>query len=260
VNPAVDPAQLSRIEDAGINASAPPQQRWVDGWLVRYSPGKAKRARCINPVAAGRMPLEAKLAICRRLYEEVGLPVMVRVTPFSQPEGIDGQLAALGFERLEETCVMVSRRWSDSLSLPLPVGYRIEALSQPDLAETVGLFRGTPLAQREAHAERLQKSPVPFGAFAVLDRNGIAVACGQYALEDDLAGIYDVFTAEHERASGLASALCRHLLDVATTRGARIAYLQVEQTNSSAQRIYERLGFETAYAYHYRAAPTSAPT
>ena len=35
-------ALLSRIEDAGLNASAPPQQRWVDGWLLRYSVGPAK--------------------------------------------------------------------------------------------------------------------------------------------------------------------------------------------------------------------------
>jgi len=44
---------LSRVEDAGLNASAPPQQRWIDGWLVRFSPGKAKRARCVNAVAPG---------------------------------------------------------------------------------------------------------------------------------------------------------------------------------------------------------------
>ena len=48
-----DPDLLSRIEDAGLNASAPPQQRWLDGWLLRFSPGKAKRARCVNAVAAG---------------------------------------------------------------------------------------------------------------------------------------------------------------------------------------------------------------
>lgn len=44
----IDSVGLSRIEDAGLNASAPPQQRWLDGWLLRYCPGKAKRARCIN--------------------------------------------------------------------------------------------------------------------------------------------------------------------------------------------------------------------
>ena len=47
LSPRFPAALLSRIEDAGLNASAPPQQRWIDGWLVRYCPGKAKRARCI---------------------------------------------------------------------------------------------------------------------------------------------------------------------------------------------------------------------
>jgi len=82
-----DPTLLSRIEDAGINASAPPQQRWVDGWLVRFSPGKAKRARCINPVATGRMTVERKLEICERLYDSVGLELMVRGDPFLATRG-----------------------------------------------------------------------------------------------------------------------------------------------------------------------------
>ena len=30
----MDEALLSRVEDAGLNASAPPQQRWLDGWLL----------------------------------------------------------------------------------------------------------------------------------------------------------------------------------------------------------------------------------
>ena len=164
-----DSTLLSRIEDAGINASAPPQQRWLDGWLVRFSPGKAKRARCIKPVASGRMPAEEKLAICQRLYDSVGLELTLRVTPFSQPAGIDDDLIRLGFEKLDETCVMVedglNERERSALAPTLPRGYRMQPLSHRALAETVGLFQGTPLAQREAHAERLQESPVPFSAF-----------------------------------------------------------------------------------------------
>ena len=59
VSPPFPAELLSRIEDAGINASAPREQLWVDGWLVRFSPGKAKRARCVQAVAAGRLPLDA---------------------------------------------------------------------------------------------------------------------------------------------------------------------------------------------------------
>ena len=188
MSPGFDPILLSRVEDAGINASAPPQQRWLDGWLVRFSLGKAKRARCINPVARGLMPVEQKVAICRHLYAGLGLELMVRVTPFSRPDDIDAQLARLGFQRREETCVMVSGGLADLPNRALPHGCRIEPLSHRALAETVGLFRGTPLAQRAAHAERLQGSPVPFHAFAVVNRAGASVACGQYALKAELAG------------------------------------------------------------------------
>ena len=50
----MDEALLRDVEDAGLNASAPPQQLWRDGWLIRRSPGKAKRARCVNALAPGR--------------------------------------------------------------------------------------------------------------------------------------------------------------------------------------------------------------
>jgi hypothetical protein len=85
--PAFHPDLLSRIEDAGLNASAPPQQRWLDGWLLRFSPGKAKRARCINAVAAGRLPAREKLALAEAVYAEAALPLIVRITPFTLPGG-----------------------------------------------------------------------------------------------------------------------------------------------------------------------------
>src|SRR5437762_3978385 len=87
---------LARVEDAGLNASAPPQQRLIDGWLVRFSPGKAKRARCVNAVAAGRLRLADKLALCEQVYAAAGLPMFVRITPFSEPHGLDLALAGLG--------------------------------------------------------------------------------------------------------------------------------------------------------------------
>ncbi|MEN9627829.1 MAG: hypothetical protein RJA10_1056, partial [Pseudomonadota bacterium] len=88
----LDTATLSRIEDAGLNASAPPQQLWMDGWLVRLCPGKAKRARCINALAVGHLSLADKLQEAAAAYRRAGLPVVVRLTPFSQPSGLDSEL------------------------------------------------------------------------------------------------------------------------------------------------------------------------
>jgi len=243
---------LARIEDAGLNASAPPQQRWVDGWLLRFSPGKAKRARCINAVAAGRRPVLEKLAACEAVYAEAGLPTIVRITPFSQPAGLDGMLESIGLHRFDDTRVMVLEDFPALHLSGLPDGMVLQTLGLEAFAQRIGGLRGSPLAQRQAHAQRLAQAPVPFTAFE-LKVDGEPLACGQFAIEDGLVGLYDIFTAEAARGRGLASLLCGELLARARDLGARHAYLQVDGDNRAARSVYHRLGFADGYAYHYRA-------
>ena len=257
LNPSFDPTLLSRIEDAGLNASAPPQQRWLDGWLVRFSPGKAKRARCVNAVAAGRTTLRDHLAACAQVFDEARLPMIVRITPFTRPPDLERVLDEQGLQRFDDTCVMARADLPVAGSAPFPVGITIQAIGLEAFAHRVGGFRASSLAQRQAHAQRLLNSPVPFFAFE-LRADGAALACGQFALEGDLVGLYDVFTASPARGRGLAGLLCRHLLEQARVHGARHAYLQVEGDNRPARSLYHRLGFADAYTYHYRATDPSA--
>ena len=257
LNPAFDATLLSRIEDAGLNASAPPQQRWLDGWLVRFSPGKAKRARCINAVATGRLPVADRLAACARVFEQAQLPLIVRITPFTLPVELDGLLEQQGLRRFDDTRVMVQAELSTGDDAPIGSDLSIRAIGLEAFAQRVGGFRGSALAQRQAHAERLLNSPVPFFAFE-LRVGREPLACGQFALEGDVVGLYDVFTAASARGRGLAGILCRHLLAQARSCGARHAYLQVESDNLAARAVYRRLGFDDGYAYHYRTRDPSA--
>ena len=256
IAPSFSPPLLARVEDAGLNASAPPQQRWLDGWLLRFSPGKAKRARCINAVAAGRLPLPDKLALAAPVFAEAELPMLVRITPFTQPRELDRQLEVQGWPRIDDTRVMVRAALDALPSEPLPPGLVWQTLGHSAFAQAVGQLRGSPLAHSQAHAQRLELSPVPFQALALRrEEDGALLACGQFAREADLVGLYDVFTAEAVRGQGLARRLCTHLLEQARDEGARSAYLQVEGDNLAARGVYERLGFADGYAYHYRTAP-----
>ena len=131
LNPANLPITLlSRVEEAGINSSAPLQQRWVDGWLLRFSPGKAKRARCILAVADSYLPLAERLALCAAVLAEAGLPMVVRITPFGRPEGLDASLAELVYEVLGDTRVMVATQWPVQFE-PLPVAVGWSGLDTP---------------------------------------------------------------------------------------------------------------------------------
>lgn len=244
---------MSRVEDAGLNASAPPQQRWMDGWLLRYLPGKARRARCINALAPGRLPLADKLVLAAQVYREAELPVLFRMTRFSQPPGLDDELARQGFRQVDTTDVLIRPNREPLAPRPLPDDLRWTPLDAPAFAQAVGELRGSPSEHRASHALRLQHSPVAYHGYAICRQtDGAVVACGQFAREAELVGLYDVFTHEDSRGQGLASLLCERLLSISESHGAKIAYLQVESQNHPALKVYARLGFDRAYSYHYR--------
>ena len=259
-----DEAWLARIEDAGINASAPRQQRWVDGWLVRFAPGKAKRARSIQPLAPGRLGIDEKLALCLPLFAQAELPPIVRITRFAQPAGLDEHLAALGMARFDDSLVMALPSLDAIAAVangqtPPDPGTTLETIDGRAFAGWVGAARGSSPREIAAHADRLADAPVPHHAVVVRGRNGDVLCGGQVAVEAMLAGLYDIFTLAEARGRGHAGRLCRHLLGRARDLGATAGYLQVDAGNEGARRLYRRLGFRDAYPYHYRTpAPAAA--
>lgn len=249
-----DHTLMSRVEDAGLNASAPPQQRWLDGWLVRYLPGKARRARCINALAVGRLPVAEKLALAAPVYAAAHLPMIFRLTAFSQPAGLDAELEALGYGVVDHTRVMMLPHLPAATDgSRLPAGVHWAALEGLPFAQAVGALRGSPPDHITSHAARLMHSPVPYQGYALRrDSDGMVLACGQLAQEGEMVGLYDVFTHEEARGQGLASLLCERMLAISAKQGAKLAYLQVDAANQPALKVYRRLGFADAYQYHYR--------
>lgn len=256
IAPGFDARLLARVEDAGLNAAAPPQQRVLGGWLLRLSPGKAKRSRCVNALAVGRLPLDELLARAEAAFAQAGLPFIVRITPFTQPPSLDATLAARGFVAFDDSLVMLRERLDDLAAEALPAGLEIEAPGHGAFAEAVGALRGSTLAQRQAHAERLRNAPVPYTGL-LLRQGGELLGCGQFALEDGLVGLYDIYVQPARRNAGLARLLCGQLLLRARAAGAQQAYLQVDAANAAAHALYTRLGFVDAYTYHYRSRAES---
>jgi ribosomal protein S18 acetylase RimI-like enzyme len=244
-----DDALSARIEEAGLNAPQPPEQLLYDGWLLRFSHGQARRARSVNAIAAGCLPLAQKLATCSHWYARCALPCLFRITPFSQPRELDAALAAAGFVALDETRVMAAplqlvQPPSDAPAQEVPIDR---------FAHEVGRLRGSSAQQIAAHEVRLRASPLaPFAQRLLLVDGGDVVAAGQLLLEHDLLGLYDIVTRADRRGRGLATALTRELLLRGARAGARTAYLQVSADNLAAMRIYRKLGFVDRYAYWYR--------
>ena len=245
---------LVRIEESGLNVLQTQRQLFFDGWLLRLSPGVAKRGRSVNPHFGSSLPLEDKIAYCENVYAQHALPTLFRITPWSQPSDLEAALAARGYEAFGETLVQAVK-----LDRPpeLPDCADDVVIEAPDtlaFVDAVGDLRGSTPLQRDAHRERLVNSPLG-KRHAVVRAAGRVVCTAQVAVEGHLAGIFDVVTAEDARRRGYATLACASLLSWAWQHGAQAAYLQVSADNAPAIASYRRFGFATVYTYHYRGRP-----
>ena len=235
-----------RLEELSLNSSAPPGQLLYDGWLLRFSPGKAKRARSINAIYPSRLPLAEKVAHCERVYGERGLPAIYRLSMHTDPPRLDAMLAALGYESFSPTEVQTAAIDPAALAGPEVASPRLE-----EWFDMVGDLRGSPIAHRSAHLARLAALPLDMRTAAVLDE-GVPMATGLAMLEDGHVGLFDVVTREAARRRGLARTIVAALLRWGWERGARRAYLQVDEGNAPAIALYRGFGFASEYRYWYR--------
>jgi hypothetical protein len=165
-----DGLDLKRVEEVGLNGLQTQRQLFYDGWLLRVSPGKAKRARSVNPCFGSTLPLARKIPYCERLYAERGLPVLFRITPFISPPDLEAELATRGYEAFQTTMVQLTR-----LDHPPPTpalnGVDLMTPTLATFAEAVGELQQTTAEQRAAYLERMTHAPLP-------TRNVLAVVDG----------------------------------------------------------------------------------
>jgi GNAT superfamily N-acetyltransferase len=244
---------LRRVEEIGLNALQTQRQLFYDGWLLRVSPGKARRARSVNAHFGSTLPLAQKIPYCERIYAERGLPALFRITPFIQPARLEPELAARGYLSFEDTLVQLARL-DRPPEAPFVPGVDFVTPSPKALADAVGELQQSSAEQRAALLERVAHSPLPTRALVAV-ADGRPVGTGTVMLEDGFAGVYSMVTAPAMRSRGIATGILATLLGWAWEHGATHAYLQVNADNHPAISVYRRFGFVDAYSYHYRGRP-----
>lgn len=235
----------------------------VDGWAVGLSGGFTRRA---NSVAATVDVPDVVRAVelAERLYAHAGLRSVFRVCAATRPAGLDALLGARGYVVAARTLLMARGLAPDqgAAAWPSPVpaatlgphGGRTDGVTVADApddawlrawlavkasgAVDLGIARaivsGAPASYLTAHDD---EGPVGVARVAV-DRGWAAVSC--------------LMVAPRARRRGVASRLTAAATALADVHGASHAFVQVEEGNPAARSLYERLGFETVAAYHYR--------
>lgn len=237
------------LEEMNFNAWPSLTNLHYDGWLLRSSGGASRRVNSVNPIARGSRPLDERIAAAETIYARWGRHAIFRITPLADP-GLDDALAARGYQLNGATYVQTAALDAR------PVSSDVDFFAEASDAWIEGALLIRDLEGEEAGVFAAQHRAIGVEtAWGMIRNGGQPVAVGVVAVERGWAGLHGIYVAKGARRGGLGLALSEALLAHASAKGARKAWLQVEQANLAAQALYRRLGFVTAYSYVHRVLP-----
>ncbi|MGH3390190.1 MAG: GNAT family N-acetyltransferase [Actinomadura sp.] len=210
----------------------------VGGWRLRFADGVTKRANSVWP-AAEPGGIDGAITAVEHFYAERGLPAVFSLSAEARPEGLDGLLAARGYEIVDPTLIMTAE-------LPGEAVRDVEIADVPS-AEWLDLWW---LVDGRYGLGLGTATDIMTGVPAWYASTGDAV--GRGVPQGDWMGIYCMAVAPHARRRGLARNVLHALLGLGREHGARKAYLSVTAHNTAARALYASAGFEVAGGYHYR--------
>jgi N-acetylglutamate synthase len=249
---ALTAADVENIERATLAAVAPHDVDEMPGWLLPFDAGTVGRAHSAVPLRHDASIRAADIATIVERYRARGLRPSLRIAAVPALAHLDAALIEQGLKVTQPTLTCVARV-VDVLNATRSIT-PAEVSPNPSPAwSQVYLGEGFDPVDGASRVQALSRASGSLYAHSVDPRSNPApvVATGVGSYGHGWLGIHGMRTLVTHRKQGHASRILRALAMQAEARGMQSAYLQVEDGNQSALRLYESLGFSVAWRYIY---------
>ncbi|GAA1352226.1 GNAT family N-acetyltransferase [Streptomyces beijiangensis] len=238
--------ELARVT---ARAWQPVESEALGEWELRAAAGFTRRANSVLAVGDPGRPLAEALGLVRDWYAARGLPSYIQLAM-----GAEGTQELLAAELSEQG-------WASEVSALVriaalaPIGDLEADVSRVVLSRSFDeawLSRykrfGTPGPEV---SKVIGSGPSTWFATVAAPDGGTPAAIGRCVIDGRWAGFMAIEVDPAARRQGLATAVMAALARRALEEGASAAWLQVEEDNTGARALYDRMGFETHHSYHH---------
>ena len=249
---ALTAADIEAIERATLAAVAPQEVDEIPGWLLPFDAGTVGRAHSAVPLRHDANIALADIATIVARYRAHGLPPSLRIAAVPALAHLEAALVEQGLKATQPTLTCVARV-ADVLDATRAIAPAEVSLSPSEAWGQVYLGEGFDPLDGASRVRSLSRATDSLYAHSV-DSNSIqtpVVATGVGSYGHGWFGIHGMRTLGAHRKQGHASRILRALALQAQARAMDWAYLQVDETNLAAWRLYESLGFTLVWRYVY---------
>jgi len=241
-----------RVEETEFNAWPALREIYLDGWVLRFSPGVSRRANSVNPLRFDIAGDDALISECERHYRRHRQPTLFRIVSIADPQLVE-RLAARGYTAEGETLTL----YGPIEAAPAEPDPAVALSPRPTVrwCAAMAALQGHAPAEARTYRRIVGRIAVP-AAFAMLTIEGEPAALAYGTVHNRLLCYESVVTAPAQRRRGYARQLLATLTSWGKAQGASGLCLQMQASSAAAIPLYHSIGLTTElYRYHYRRAP-----
>jgi len=248
---------VMEMENAARHAWPALEEEELSFGVLRYSHGTGRRSNSLSLYPHAEFEVGKLIGAAEKFFAERDAAPIVRIV---QPGGIaldavsdiDSALELRGYEKQAPTFSLL-------LDLASVLGAKahlengsIEKVDVGSWLQAWYALTGRHIEKIDAHKALLEKSELLHLFLLKHGIKGALVSSGMAVYANQSIGLFGISTASEHRKRGHALELVNSLLYWGFAKGARYAYLQVEESNQAAVNLYQKLGFKKSYSYWYR--------
>ena len=243
---------IDSLERATLDAVAPQALEELPGWLLPFDRSRVNRAISAVPLSHSGFHADVVVEIAAR-YASKGLGTQFRIADVPGLERLQAALAQQGYRAHHPTLTMTARlRQLAALpALALAASNGRVSISQQPSKEWESVYLATEFDPKAAASRVQALSRSNCTSYAWIGDASGALAAGTTSMSRGWASFHGLRTLHRVRRQGLAQALLAALCQQALAAQLENCFLQVEEDNTPAITLYQRLGFQTAWRYRY---------
>lgn len=246
--------KIKRFQELLMNAVPAEYYFFLNGWILRFTGGIIYRANSVFPLEYRGKNIENDIEIVENAYNSYGLPPVFTMHEHFEPKNLDLILKKRGYKECYHTNALISKI-DEKKTNEINSNYSYEIYDQriEVFSNFLATYSNKDKIQQEILNKIANRIKVPKKCFnlARIKNQVVGTLMGVLNPEGYLY-LSDLVIHPDYRREKLATSLIHTLITQwAIKNKAKYIWLQVEEDNYNANKLYEKLGMKRLYHYYY---------